>query len=669
MAIKELITLEGVEDVERSLKQLGSSGEAALQQFRELGGAGQEPFTPLSDAAQKAGQAVNDFGNHSLRLSEIFHLLRPALQAAGVQIGEFGSLARIAGAGIGGLAIAATGAVIVAFARLEETLAATKGRLADLFGSQAAGEAAFAQLEKNIQGLGVTVSGLEPALESAKTALDRFIATTRTFKFVSLPGVDLPAGTAQNLKNVGDAVVNFFKLLRAGRLDATEAQKADKAFFDTLKEGGTVTAAALKNLPTATVQLLAEAMGRGTVQAEQFITEVQLAPIPVTKLIEALAKFGPQAQQAFDSNAIKGFGDAFNELLKAIQDGFKTVSGTTFSNVVVTFLENLKGQVKATKDEIQLFLDTWEALKNLVPPLITRPLPEIAPALPLPRPTTPISLPPGSVTVPPSAITLPPSLFTNIEQTLPQTEADLNLFLDKIDQDTQPKLKSLGTRWGEVIFGEPVNTAFNNFDKKVAESVTSAEGEFAQLTEMPPIDFTPMFSSFQPAMDSLLNLAQSTWQQIQAIFNQPIVVQWQASSNPFLAQQPTGLASGGLIRGPGSGTSDSILAWLSDKEFVINARAVSHYGPDLFAALNAMRLPRDFLSRFNMGGLVRAIAGTMPHFASGGMVASAANSPVTFVIDRQSFDVRASDQTIAKLRRYAVASRLSSAGRKPSWFE
>lgn len=60
-----------------------------------------------------------------------------------------------------------------------------------------------------------------------------------------------------------------------------------------------------------------------------------------------------------------------------------------------------------------------------------------------------------------------------------------------------------------------------------------------------------------------------------------------------------GFASGGLLRGPGSKTSDSILARLSDGEFVVRAAAVDHYGASLLHRINAMRLPK-----FATGGLV-----------------------------------------------------------------
>jgi tape measure domain-containing protein len=60
-------------------------------------------------------------------------------------------------------------------------------------------------------------------------------------------------------------------------------------------------------------------------------------------------------------------------------------------------------------------------------------------------------------------------------------------------------------------------------------------------------------------------------------------------------------AAGGLISGPGSDTSDNLLAWLSPGEFVMRAAAVRRWGVDRLAAMNAMRFPA-----FAAGGLVGA---------------------------------------------------------------
>lgn len=56
-----------------------------------------------------------------------------------------------------------------------------------------------------------------------------------------------------------------------------------------------------------------------------------------------------------------------------------------------------------------------------------------------------------------------------------------------------------------------------------------------------------------------------------------------------------GFASGGLVRGAGTGTSDSIPARLSNGEFVMSARSVKYWGTGLLGDLNSMRSPRlDF---------------------------------------------------------------------------
>lgn len=60
-----------------------------------------------------------------------------------------------------------------------------------------------------------------------------------------------------------------------------------------------------------------------------------------------------------------------------------------------------------------------------------------------------------------------------------------------------------------------------------------------------------------------------------------------------------GYATGGILRGPGTGTSDSILMWGSNGEGIVNARAVKHYGADLIHQLNSLRVPR-----FATGGIL-----------------------------------------------------------------
>ncbi|MDC7707251.1 hypothetical protein [Vogesella indigofera] len=75
-------------------------------------------------------------------------------------------------------------------------------------------------------------------------------------------------------------------------------------------------------------------------------------------------------------------------------------------------------------------------------------------------------------------------------------------------------------------------------------------------------------------------------------------------------------ASGGLVSGPGTSTSDSIPARLSHGEYVINARAVSRLGVSFLDAINGLSAG----PRFSGGRLA---------FAAGGLVPEASSQPAT----------------------------------------
>ena len=83
-------------------------------------------------------------------------------------------------------------------------------------------------------------------------------------------------------------------------------------------------------------------------------------------------------------------------------------------------------------------------------------------------------------------------------------------------------------------------------------------------------------------------------------------------------------ASGGHISGPGSSTSDSIPAMLSNGEYVVNAGAVAHYGRAFFDSANAMHLKKGGVARTNSSITYHRqhMNRTARHFATGGYVPS-----------------------------------------------
>lgn len=135
-------------------------------------------------------------------------------------------------------------------------------------------------------------------------------------------------------------------------------------------------------------------------------------------------------------------------------------------------------------------------------------------------------------------------------------------------------------------------------------------------------------------------------------------------------------ATGGYVSGPGTGTSDSIRAWLSNGEFVMRAAAVRKYGLDFLYKLNGLRMdPR----KAKLG---------MPAFATGGLVSTANRSAsignavpamVPLSMPGKSFDlvidgtrfgnVLAGEDVANELMRFAQSAKVRSGGRKPGWYK
>lgn len=86
-------------------------------------------------------------------------------------------------------------------------------------------------------------------------------------------------------------------------------------------------------------------------------------------------------------------------------------------------------------------------------------------------------------------------------------------------------------------------------------------------------------------------------------------------SQPYTLQDPgpapQGFATGGLIRGPGTGTSDSILMYGSNGEYMIKAAAVRKLGLPILNMLNQGILPPN-IPRFADGGLIGEASNMQP---------------------------------------------------------
>lgn len=120
---------------------------------------------------------------------------------------------------------------------------------------------------------------------------------------------------------------------------------------------------------------------------------------------------------------------------------------------------------------------------------------------------------------------------------------------------------------------------------------------------------------------------------------------------------PQKKARGGLILGPGTSMSDSILARLSRGEFVMRASAVKHYGLGLLSRINQLSLPK-----FATGGLVppsAPVLNTPSVSASTHQVAT-----LTLNLGSDRFAVRTQDVDVVRELTKAMAREALKSGRR-----
>lgn len=132
--------------------------------------------------------------------------------------------------------------------------------------------------------------------------------------------------------------------------------------------------------------------------------------------------------------------------------------------------------------------------------------------------------------------------------------------------------------------------------------------------------------------------------------DKPLVIPVVTSDASGGGETPPGYATGGHISGPGTGTSDSMLARLSNGEYVIKAAAVRRFGKGFFDQLNNMRLPG-----FATGGAVENLS--MPSLKMPGGGASAASGGDTIYLTlggNQVGPVTADSSVTRQLKRAAA---------------
>lgn len=173
--------------------------------------------------------------------------------------------------------------------------------------------------------------------------------------------------------------------------------------------------------------------------------------------------------------------------------------------------------------------------------------------------------------------------------------------------------------------------SLNQFNQRLQESSTIALPGFTDGLDQVAEGFGEMdlSSTITPNAEQLATSLQSASVSIETASQQPSNI-IQSTVVPALQDLGTqaraagsalstiglggGHAEGGLIKGPGTSTSDSIPAMLSSGEYVIKASSVRKYGT-------------NFLNAVNNGNFTKIKSGVQ-HFAEGGLVENVARSEI-----------------------------------------
>jgi hypothetical protein len=292
----------------------------------------------------------------------------------------------------------------------------------------------------------------------------------------------------------------------------------------------------------------------------------------------------------------------------------------------------------------------------------------------------PTDIPPGGIeNLPPTPGTFP----------APPEQVPLAPELQPFKELTDIGDKLTGTFDG---IGDTLKSAFDNFVSGLQKSPVEGQGltdtsfenlkqgldnltntlpttkEQAPQSEAPPVQDLSAADEVSESFDTVSASSSNAASALDAIATAASNATSSFKSGGSGAAATVSAASGGHIRGPGTETSDSILARLSHNEFVQPAIATNYYGVGFMESIRNLRFPK-----FNTGGLVGLLSPQMPRFAVGGHVSVANKSghmqhlgTVDLSTNHGSVRVAVDNSGLRQLRRAAVLKNIGSE-RKSSW--
>jgi TP901 family phage tail tape measure protein len=180
------------------------------------------------------------------------------------------------------------------------------------------------------------------------------------------------------------------------------------------------------------------------------------------------------------------------------------------------------------------------------------------------------------------------------------------------DKDIQSRIDSASKSLGESLT-IIANDTTNAVDRLNAAG-TIANNVFASLNVDPAKSkaYKDLFDTLQKPLDPTVAAAVQSFV-YGAVNNQPTGT---LNPKPVTGAATSRFASGGMLSGPGTETSDSIPIMASNGEYIMTASTVKTYGPQLMDRINS--------KKFAYGGMIGSMPGmsSAPGMATGGFVGS-----------------------------------------------
>jgi hypothetical protein len=351
------ISLEGGDTVAEQLAKIGEKGAAAFKQISDAAKGTSEHLSGLSNSLDGLKSSATEvpgggggrgllgffFGTGSgaaaereierttsaaHRLREGFHILRPALEEAGVGLGGFGALTAVARLGVGGLTAAVGGAALVGLANLDDKVRQTRRGLGDLFQNPRTGNALYKDLGDLAKLFG--------------TSADTFAQPLTTL----VRGARQTGDAYPQVDRYTLALTSLYAAMRAGGASNEDATKGLSDFAEGLAKAGKLTPELLQNLEALNqkgADALAQSLGR--INADQLIEELKRGVTEGTRtVIDALANTASQNKKTFEQSAkdVRTYKDALSDLKNTAARGIEDVAGRGPDRLVQDTIDNVR---------------------------------------------------------------------------------------------------------------------------------------------------------------------------------------------------------------------------------------------------------------------------------------------------------------------------------------